>query len=419
MAKATIPTLVSLDDFARVLGINPVHFAGAKTSSNSAWPNTKSCDQVWPQYDWQAEDVVSREEVAYQIGEAERSIANVLGYDIAPRWYSSDEQQWPNDHRIGRRSGHVSQRRHLHEFQTRRGYIINPGRRAASEIEIGATIVYSDEDGDSWKETATITVAAIGDESADEVQIFFAGNSADAAFQIRPVRSVTISGGNIVIVADSWLFIDPDLWEAYPGSFREIDISDPDVADCVATVDVYRIYNDTSQVSAELVWPPDPGCTGENCVEITQTGCMLVREPRKGSVSVRAATYADGSWLYDTQLNSYYDPDRVRFWYYGGYRSDDWLSGRKVPSIHLQFLKAVVFMAAARLDKPVCSCSQIAHTVDNLQQDLSQFTRDRRQFIPPQSHVHSNPFGTRVGEVKAWQIVERQTPDKIWGAVAL
>lgn len=417
MAKATIPTLVSLDDWARILGVNPVHFAGAK--GNPAWPHDQTCDQVWPQYDWQAEDVISREEIAYQIGEAEQSIANVLGYDIAPRWYSSDEQQWPVSHRVSRRAGHVSIRRKLIELQTRRGYIINPGRRAVSEIELAATVVFTDEDSDGWKETATITVAEIGDESADEVQVFFAGEVADAAFQIRPIRSVTISGGNIVIVAHSWLFIDPDLWEAFPGSFGEINIADPAAAGCVLTVDVYRVYNDSSQVSAELIWPPDPGCTGADCVEVTQAGCMLVRESRRGSVSARVATYSDGSWQYDSQLSSYFDPDRVRFWYYAGHRSENWLSGRKAPSINLQFLKAVVFLAAARIDKPVCSCSMVAHTVSNLQQDLSQFTRERRQFIPPQSHVHDNPFGTRVGEVRAWQIVERQTPDKIWGAAVL
>ncbi len=54
MAQPIPYTLLSLPRFARMVGIAPLHFAGATASSlnPAVFPTGSSCGDVWPRYDW-------------------------------------------------------------------------------------------------------------------------------------------------------------------------------------------------------------------------------------------------------------------------------------------------------------------------------------------------------------------------------
>ena len=92
MSRASTPTLLSLDRFARILGMNPVHFSGA--AGPMYWPEIGNCDDIWPQYSWQHDyEFVSREELATVIAEAEYDIKEELGFSPAPTW-ESEEVHW-------------------------------------------------------------------------------------------------------------------------------------------------------------------------------------------------------------------------------------------------------------------------------------------------------------------------------------
>src|SRR5688572_10128086 len=100
MARASTPTLLSLDRWARIMGLNPVHFNGA--SGDSVWPLTGGvCKDVWPQHSWQSPDIISREELARNIHLAERAITRALGYSPAPTWFAEEEHNFPRYHNVG------------------------------------------------------------------------------------------------------------------------------------------------------------------------------------------------------------------------------------------------------------------------------------------------------------------------------
>ena len=254
-------TLLSLSHYAKIMGINPLHFAGANTPglTPQVFPVT-SCSKLWSKYDWQDYDAVGTYQIAELIYEAENEVANVLGYWPAPYWIESELHQYPapfNRELIG---NGLNVRGEQKSVISSYGKVINPGKRAVSLVETattaGSTLVYSDDDGDGFYETATITVPTTVTD-AKELKVFFNGMGGELEWEIRSARSRIISGGNVQFVFDSWLFIDPELYELPPNTdeVEAIDVST--VANFVASVDVYREYIDFTDNPATFFWTSD------------------------------------------------------------------------------------------------------------------------------------------------------------------
>ena len=102
MARASTPTLLSLDRFARILGVNPVHFNGG--AGDPVWPRAGQCDETWVQHPWQTMRTISREELAMEIRGSEDTIARYLGFDVEQGqtyfWWAS----CTHSHRCGQRA---------------------------------------------------------------------------------------------------------------------------------------------------------------------------------------------------------------------------------------------------------------------------------------------------------------------------
>lgn len=412
MTRASTPTLIPLEQFAKILGINPVHFSGA--TADPVFPNNASCSAIWPQYDWQAEDLTSREEVAHLMATAEQEVAEVLGYDIGPTWRVADSYAWPRYHRPESHTGYYDLRLHPLAFSLRRGRVISPGRRATTLIDDAVTVTYWDVDGDGWTELAALNVADPG-YAYDEIKLFYLGHGAHPAWEIRPIGNVAEAGGILTISAPSWLFIDPDLWERYPTSapFTAIDLTS--ASNLVSTVNVYRVYTDTTQESAEFVWPAQT--CADPSVQPTQGGVMQIRHADRGIVSAAPAVYGT-AWA--SQQYSYLeDPVAVRFWYCAGYQNTHFPHADDPYDIDLLLAQAVVWMTAARLTKPVCGCGNVQETVHQLQREMLAGGRDGRMTVYDPSYITTNPFGTRIGEVRAWQRIGRLLGDREWRAGAV
>lgn len=401
MARASVRTLLSLERFARILGINPVHWGGAVGSS--IWPANGACQDIWPQYSWQTTDeLIGREDVALTIATVEQDIKHALGYSLAPEWEVDENHAWVSPHYPNRRT----------TVQTSFGMVISPGRRTVSLIDADAAVVYSDPDGDGWNERATITVATdLTDER--EIKVYTAGKAGDPEWEIRTPRSITISGGNAVIVLDAWLMIDPDLWEEYPTSseWQGIDVTDSN--NFVTTVDVYREYNDSTLASAEFLTSSGSCslCGGMYCSSCgeTQDGCFGIRDSRLGFVSPAPGTYNGTAWQYST-VTICGPIHGVQLSYYAGLRDKQYLAGRSLDPLSHHFAEAIAWMTAARLPAAICNCNNIRDRVRELQRDASAI-RERDNGVIyarfERNDIFGNPFGTRMGEVKAWQRLVR------------
>lgn len=404
MARASTPTLLSLDRFAQIMGINPVHFNGA--SAGDVWPRAGACDETWVQHPWQTVSTLSREELAREIRSAEVEIGRYLGWDVAPTWHIAEEKRWPNHYDRTVNVPHYDSRLNQPSIDLSRSKVIAGGRRAWEVIDASVSVVYSDEDGDGFEETATITASGTYTDKS-EIKLYFDTNhNGNPSWEVRPVKSIEADGATITIVCDSWLLLDPSLWESHPTGVEKQDIDASVMTNYVTTVDVLRVYNDVAQASSQLRWRSDCLiCNGSGCAACspaTQDGCMSIIDARRGIVQPKPAVYTDGAWV-ASSWDSSTRPETVRFWYYSGEISQDYDAGYTLEEMDLYWAEAVSWLCAARLNRPLCSCDKVMSTVNAMQTDMLLNKRESgARFIPGASYVHNNPLGFRYGEVRAW-----------------
>lgn len=430
MAWAETVVSLSLDRFAKIMGINPVHFQGAST--NTVFPITRNtCNDLWPQYSWQSSDRVSRDDLARAIADAEDEIARVLHYFPAPRWTSQEIKMFPRFYRRDLfKRGATNVRGARTGLRTTWGKIIAPGRRDLSPVGTATTaaltLAYSDSDSDGFFETATVTLPTTFT-SVCELKVYFADHDGDQEWEIRPARSKSISGGSVTFVFDSWLFINPALQQAYPtdAGYTTIDITT--TANYVTSVEVYREFNDTTETSATFYWEPDPPTTNlfcgtcggvgcEACVLTTQNGCIYIRDAELGIVVPQPATYSvsDAQWG-GACFTVCRDPDMVKIWYYSGNYGERFLRGSGCDPLDRHYAEAIAWLATARLERPFCGCANVTALAEYLRQDLARAGEVSFQISPSDL---DNPFGTRRGEIMAWRKVSKLTPRRMIGVAA-
>lgn len=414
-------TLLSIHRWAKVMGITPLHFAGAITPGLNpmVMPAEGSCGSIWHKYDWQAFDQVSQMQIADLIHEAEQDIARFLGYYPAPMFIADDNRPYPRPYLKPFFGNGVSLRGSLKTIKASYGKIISTGQRSVTLVGTatvaGGALVYSDPDGDGFAELATITLAtALTD--PQEIKLYFTGYSGQLEWEVRPLDVVSISGGTLTIQLDSWLLIEPELYDAYPTSdgTEAIDVST--TANFVAAVDVYREVISPTVRSAQFTWEgvyvPCDEVGVDACDGLSQDGCALVRDAHAGMIVPIPSAYSDSSGAWESaDWTGTREPDSVKLWYYAGERSQAFLRGTTNDPLSVEWARLIAYLAAARLERPPCACGNIVSLHEWLAEDVSMSVPGRSFFVP--QNILDNPFGTRRGEIMAWRKLSRNVRDRV------
>lgn len=407
-------TLLSLSRYARLMGINPAHFCRSTTSiSPQVFPINSSCSSVWPRHSWQNHDQVSHEELAYAIQEAEEDIARVVGYYPGPKWISEDIQLVNGffDHTYESAYGLGGLPKSV---LTTYGRFIQGGQREAVLIgtatAAGGSLVFSDLDSDGVTETVTITLATAYT-STKGIKVYFAGMEAHPDWEIRPVRKIKITGGNVIITLDSWLLLNPEILSAFPTDegFDALDLGD--ISNFVVSVEVYLERANPALKSCEFMFRPEDCSCGETdcavCSGSTQEGCLYGLDHKNGVVVPKPASYdaASGLWLYEVPSCLYGEPRQVKLWYYAGEVDGRYSDGLSFDPLSDHWAEIIAWVATARLDRPLCGCGHAANVSEYLRTDLTKNMRDF-SFFTTREQV-DNPLGTRQGEILAWKKISR------------
>lgn len=414
MARASIITKLPLDRWFRILGIHPLHANQVYTA-----PITL-CGSPWFQHGWQDADRIGREEVAQAIAQAEAEIETYLKYRLMPSW---EVDEWQPTVRpivpelLNESSADI--RGFGQVARVNWGEFITGGIRSKEVVEAGVAVAYTDEDGDGYDETATIT-AAVTFSNECEIRIYFptdsggvVDNAGDDRWEIRPIE-VLIAGGTATIKVRRELLVSPDEWEkvSYPDAdpvARALDGSDN--GNFIATVDVYRVYNDPQQ-QVTLLWEPFASncasCTDGSCPACAynaQTGCLLIRgNPRNSMIVYHPADWDSDNLQFTSQgLSMNRQPDLVRVWYYAGLRD----KGLDCPTREMSqdWAFTVAVYAASLLERSICNCENAKAFIERWQMDLAKETPEFRQKMSRRDL--DNPFGTRAGAVYAWNRVRQ------------
>ena len=425
MARARTITKLPLDRWARVLGFDPRHFNQVTVTQLPL----RTCGTVIAQWSWQEVDKVAREDIAQAIQQAEDALEDYLNFNLVPTWAVDRRQRVtppgiPEVLNIGGRDA----RGFAMSQGPLSGHFISGGIEAKVLIEAGALVVYTDEDGDGYFETATIAVATTVTDP-NEIAVYYPGEAARDEWEVRPLdnpishrRDVTIAAGVATIVLATEQLVDPELLDAL--AVESVDGNA--LGNFLATVDVYRHFNDPQQ-QATLLWDPHGGFCGCDtgtcpaCEHSTQTACLLTTDFENGIVRFSPAVWNATTEQFDSQsfaINR--SPDGIRLWYYAGFQNK---SDRPVaPLIEMddQFARAVAFLSIQYLSRPFCGCENVQNLTERLRQDVSlnmgsEVQNTSFQLSPG---ILNNPFGFTQGAIEAWRIVNRGEK-RIGRAVAL
>lgn len=407
VAQPLIRTLLSLSRWAKILGITPPHFFQA--SGIDVFP-VSGCSDVWFQFSWQNSDAVSRDELSQVIYDAEEDIASILGYYPAPKWIAKEMHKYPTYYRQELYGNGRNIKGQHKSVITKRGKFIQAGRRAVSVVQADANVVYSDADGDGYKELATVTASTSLTDRC-EIHCYIAGQGGAAEWEIRPAQTVSLSGGVVTFTFDAWLLLDPDLQGAYPTSAGLRAIPLETITNYVETVDIYREYTDSSQASAEFSWGSGActSCGGSGCAicaNTIQEGCIYVREVDSGIVVPTPGTYDDDAWQ-GASFTECREPDTVKIWYYAGELSEKYLRGETCEPLSDYLAQTIAMLATARLEHNICACDNAYNLAKEWRTDLS-FSGEAGSYQVSEDDLE-NPFGVRKGEVMAWKRISRLT----------
>lgn len=436
--RAIPRTILSLDRYAQIMGLDPVHFN--QGFDETFFPVNSDCPDVWFKYSWQRPGYASRYDLAVAIKDAEEDIANVLGYWPGPKWTSEEDHTYEKYHRrYIRNTGWLPNvAGNFKSVVANFGNIIAPGPRSVAAAATGTGVVYADDDGDGFIETATVTVDISGTAAETVLNyswydlqqtcrfgVYHDGYSGHPDWEVRYPVSVTLSGTTLTFTFRSWQLFLPSLLAAYP----QLDsvpypIDANTSTNFVSTVDVYLEYPDYTQPSSQFVWAGRRNCTicaGAGCVNCgtaTQNGCVNVDDKTRGIVAPIPASYdATNGWT-QASISNEYEPDRIKLWYYSGNVSDEYKMGLTCDPLSDYFARTIAWLATARLERDPCGCGHVKESMMKLRQDLA-IASPEGNFIIGLDDAMDNPFGSRLGELRAWRRIARIVGDVQIDGVAI
>jgi hypothetical protein len=411
MATAETRTLLPLDRFAEIVSFSPILFNQVyvpDTADGDERQPLIACSDALMQYTWQARGggLPSREEIALAIRQAEDRIEQCLKFSPLPKWYedvvATPQRLAPG--RLGTAYGsggypfmwHVAAPYEL-RLQVPSKYVIEGGQEAYSLIDDNAAITYTDGDGDGYAETATVTVNTTITDS-DQIAVFYPGVNHNTAWEIRPI-SVSFAGGVATIEFKRHQCVLPALLERLNAQAANGLVD----ANFLTTVDVYRRYNDPSQM-AVIEWQP-PICDDDACTVSAQGGCLAPIDGKNGIVGVHAASWdADTDLWTHTHPTWWRQPTRVRLWYRAG-----WKEAGSYRHMRLQFEQAIAFLALTFMDREWTSCEPLHNLQARWRTDLAI-----RESGPAKSISYNisrgmldNPLGTTRAADFAWQVIQQ------------
>lgn len=426
MAFATTKTLLSLDRFAKILGINPVHFSGA--SGNEVWPVKAYCGSIWPQFTWQVpENIVSREEVAQSIFDAENDIKRALGYSPALTWEGPETINlisfW-ND-RAAYHTWQYTQEQMPRLHKLRWGNVYSTGQQ--TEItNYGSlrNLTFLDVDGDGYNEVARIANPDTLNKPNLREWRFFMPDVNDAnqiigdPVELFSARLRNVSG-TYYIEFDAWTLFRKQLLTMPPimSGFQSVPIEQQ--ANYVSAI--YAVKDTGNTLPAVKVRWADSGTCGNNtcpaCTSQTQDGCLSIADKHLGMVWPQLGSCINNVWqFYDCAACS--NPVDMTVWYRAGLTSKAFEDGLTNDPLDDYWAQTIAYMAAARLDKPVCGCTNVQSIVSELQRDVTKPDSNGRTTAIDFDTLR-NPFGTRVGEIKAWRRTMHHVNDQIMDSGAM
>lgn len=397
--RASTPTGLSLWEWARTMGVHPLHFAQITI------PNIEHvyCDQTWFQFDWQDVQRASREQIAEMISRAERLLEAEVGYPPLPRYVIDERQKLRQPYRPELVNLNWRDMRGFPlTLATEVKQVVSAGQRAVTLVEAAAPITWVAADPNGWSPTGTAT-AATGLTEACEIRAFYPGKGGAPEWELRPASVVLAAGTATVTIRRELAVLD-----ALYDTLTPQPVDGTTDANFLATMDIYRVWTDPSAQASFLYEAAlscgcglPAGVTCPQCGYATVTGCLTPRDARLGILDYQPATWDADAEAFTVACHPCdRAPDIARIWYLAGNRD----LSRTCPMVEMdpQWARVVARFAAALLTRNPCSCND--DIFDGIRADL-RFAGGAEQLSTYRltQKEMGNPFGTTLGALEAWK----------------
>lgn len=394
-------THLSVYEWARIIGINPLHVMGVQIAELD-----QQCNGAWYRWNWQQAGKLSREDVVTAIAQAESDIENALGFRLFPTWEVDEWQPMPqpSNPRYFNLSGAESRGFRL-GTTARWGHFVSGGIRSQELVAADAAIVYSNTRPPvGYDNLATVTVATEALDPA-EIAVYYPDHAGDEHWRIRPVHTVIANGtATITFQREQAVIEDREDAMQFAADLRPTPGREDD--QFLTAVDVYRVYNDPQQ-QAQLVWEPQANWCGElepSAYTVQPASIHLTGDPRLSMLRFAPGTWDPDAFRYTgASLTVGRSPDLVRIYYLAGLR--DRTQRTPLVTMSPEWARTVAYYATALLDCTPCACFESTYKQWRL--DLGDPGPKGRQLSDVDM---ASPFGLRQGAIHAWRRVLRGRP---------
>jgi hypothetical protein len=370
-------TLLPLDYFRRILGVDPYHFWQFEHPDHPM----STCTSIYSHEKWQSGNV-ARLDMLLAIVEAERNLAEVIRYWPAPRYQYRERRPLQHPQVLSSRS--------IRPLTLRTEYIkIRDVGTPQWDFLESISLAYDATDDIAF------TVAVPEDATAEEIVVVYHGSRV----KIRPIV-VTIADAVATISIKKWLLGNRLLWE------QGDNINAANIDNFEASVDVYHVWLSKTKQILTYWEPADTShtlCSDETCPiceGCTQNACAMGGNYDLGVVSYQYAEY-DAAYTKKYPIQNRY-PD----YGYISYISGADTQGDRYMSRFWQ--RIVAHYAVALLDMPLCSCSDVRDNYNYWQEDFGQTQGVAGRSTTYSQSALENPLGSlRRGAIEAWNTIRR------------
>lgn len=294
-----------------------------------------------------------REQIARYLGEAQDEIEQVIGYPLAPRWFT-DELPY------------------AFTVHAKRKKIIEPGIMATEDVALGQAIVFAID-------PAVIGPLATTVMDADEIHIYHPGTD----IEIDP-SSIEITAGLLTIEIPRCRLVNAASVDNPQAGLDYADVPPSATSPFEDEVDIKRVYNDP-YTQGMMVWPhqfsESCACGCMVCGEYTHEACLYVRNGETGALDILYAHLVGSVWTHSCTCICIL-PQLVRVNYYAGL----------IP-LTKQAEDAIIHLAHAKMPRPSCGCGILRDKWDADRVVPENMTAEQA----------GNPFGQSAGAFTAWK----------------
>lgn len=420
--------LLPLYSFFEIIGFHPWHSFGIAGTGDLAVHT--GCDTLVRRYEWQNSDAVGTKAIEQAIETAEAKLTQYLKYSPAPH-YVTEALPWPRAD--GERWGAAGSDWRWLTVQATEGEVRAVGVETLISISTAAVVTYSDEDGDGFDDTFTVSAATSVTDTSQIAAYFSVGDRFNGwgsttaigpRWRVLPVQ-ITISAGTVTVKGPKQLCVRPIKYEGVI-NIGANGLDPATAANFVTTLDIYQRYtatdgNTVTTSQGVITWETRPShgwwCCCDACVAsstaysgspfdpaaVAQAVARVgIRDARHGLLTPADASYDSTTGVWSSlDWTVCAEPDRVTLRYLAGFPlgSDG--------QMQEPYRTIVARLAAAELSRPVCGCDAANRELYHWQFDISQTARGDELFGISQQNLN-NPLGTRRGHVQAWKFIMDQ-----------